>query len=149
MSKLDSINKARKELGLRPLSNLYCRICKKDDHSTKTCPERKCAICAAKHDTRTCPKRPKICQYCNQDLNKNNYGTGKAPPHSDFFDCPKKKMLIAKRFVRCLFCKKIGHIAMNCRSRKQNINKFGNQNYNQFKKNYYNRSQNNKKGKKN
>lgn len=130
---LENINNNRKNVGLGKISDVYCKVCKTTGkHFMRDCEKLVCKICGEKHLTRLCEKRPKICQYCGTDVNIKNYKEGKKPLHTNFFDCPKKSIYLAKKFARCIICKQPGHIALNCKFK--NNNNF-NRNKNFIKKN--------------
>lgn len=76
MADLKQINEQRKNIGLRPFENVYCKICKKyNEHVPWLCPDYTCYICRAKgeHFANNCPKKPRICQWCKNDLNPKTY----------------------------------------------------------------------------
>ena len=131
-AKLKEINNQRKNVGLKPFENIYCKICKKyNSHVPWLCPDYTCYICRdkGKHFASNCPNKPRICQWCKSDLNPNN-GT---PAHTDFQNCPSKPMIIFTKRIRCLLCKRYGHVAKDCNFSNANIY----YNFNGFRRNNY------------
>ena len=133
---LDDINEERKKVGLKPFSNTYCKICKQyNAHVPWLCPDYTCSICKSKgtHFANNCPKKPRLCQWCKNDLNPENYKNKENDlPHKDFQDCPYKNMIIAAKRIRCLFCKRYGHAARDCNYSSTNTY----YNFNGYRRNY-------------
>lgn len=124
---LNEINQKRIAAELNPLNVVYCKNCHAvNKHFEWDCPSIICKICAKGHITYECPNKPKICQWCGKDINPLNYDNVIKIPHKNFGDCPKRSFYYAKRFIKCLICKKLGHTAVNCRFK--NTRKY-NQNY--------------------
>ena len=107
---LDNINKVREETGLKPFNTIYCWVCLQvNKHSTANCPYNHCKICNNMgHIANNCIRKPRICQFCNEDLNKINNPKAK---HDNWLDCPNRKYIIG---AKCLYCKGYGHILKNC-----------------------------------
>lgn len=134
MAELKQINEERKKIGLRPFENVYCKICKKyNEHVPWLCPDYTCYICRAKgqHFANNCPNKPRICQWCKNDLNPKNVPEGKTA-HTDFQNCPNRPTIIFTKRTRCILCKRFGHVALDCNF--SNANTYYNFN---FKRNNY------------
>ena len=151
MSKLDipSINKSRKNLGIKPIGNVVCGVCKAvNEHFTQECQHAFCNLCTQTgHTQNACPRKPVVCQFCGQDINPNNY-ENKNPPHTTFFNCPQRIYVLAKFKAFCIKCRKPGHYAYQCYSTfipKRNYNGKYKNGKNKYKKwNNWKKKKNNK-----
>lgn len=142
MADLKQINEERKRIGLRPFENVYCKICKKyNEHVPWLCPDYTCYICRdkGKHFANNCPKKPRICQWCKNDLNPLNVPQGKIA-HEDFQSCPNRPTIIFTKRTKCILCKRFGHVAQDCNfsnaNTYYNFNGFRRNNYTKYKRGY-------------
>jgi hypothetical protein len=103
MNVLLNAQDARRNIGARPLNEVWCPICKSlNNHWIWTCPNRRCEICNEVHLTSQCPIL-NACQWCGS-VTHTSYRCNSA----------NGRLLHAGVLRRCFRCNRKGHIAANC-----------------------------------
>ena len=147
--RIKQINKIRDLACIKEMKLIKCNVCNSVEHLTRECPNVYCKICFSKgHIASNCKYKPILCQFCGIDMNPNNNSKEKNKNYHSWAEvCPKKKVIIAKRNIKCSFCHKWGHLACNCFmrnkfNRNKNNTSYNRNKFNQFKNSYNNFNRN-------